>query len=96
MTSRFISILYPFVTFDGRGCFHFAANRESSGHKKTRHQVATRGTLIIGGIRHCLIAVPSVGVGIFPSKGWVLLLPFLTVSVEYQYHSQPRSLTVRP
>ena len=35
---------------------------------KTRHQVATRGTLIIGGIRHCLIAVPSGGSWGFPLK----------------------------
>ena len=59
-----ISILYPFVTFDGWGCFHFAANRVAlpvTQTPKTRDQVATRGTLIIGGIRHCLIAVPSGG-----------------------------------
>ena len=39
---------------------------------------------------------PRVGVGDFPSKGWVLLLPFLTVSVEYQYHFTPPKFNSSP
>lgn len=76
MTCRVISILYPFVTFDGWGCFHLPRIRTLPVTKPvTKSPLVGHSSSEESGT--VLSRSPRWELG-FLAKSWVLLLPFLT------------------